>query len=109
MVHLRGWLCLSASSSLILPFIMAAAGDRSPSAASKGLLLVANKGEHSLGIIDPQVGRQVATVPESGITGHEVAASPDGHTAWVPIYGNSGVGSPGSDGQTLDVFDIASR
>ena len=38
---------------------------------------------------------------EGGITGHEVAASPDGQTAYVPIYGNSGVGKPGTDGRTL--------
>lgn len=76
---------------------------------SSGLLLVANKGDHTLGIIDPGAGRQVATVEESGITGHEVVASPDGRTAFVPIYGDSGVGRPGTDGQTLDVIDIASR
>jgi len=76
---------------------------------ARGLLLVANKGDHTLGIIDPAAGRQVAAVEESGITGHEVIASPDGRTAYVPIYGDSGVGRPGSDGQTMDVFDIASR
>ena len=76
---------------------------------SSGLLLVANKGDHTLGIIDPVAGRQVAAVEESGITGHEVIASPDGRTAFVPIYGNSGVGRPGTDGQTMDVIDIASR
>ncbi len=78
-------------------------------ASSSGLLLVANKGDHTLGIIDPAENRQVATVEESGITGHEVIASPDGRTAYVPIYGNAGVGRPGTDGQTLDVIDIASR
>jgi DNA-binding beta-propeller fold protein YncE len=78
-------------------------------ARAGGLLLVANKGDQTLGIIDPVVGKQVATVKESGITGHEVIASPDGKTAYVPIYGNSGVGKPGTDGQTLDVIDIASR
>jgi DNA-binding beta-propeller fold protein YncE len=73
-----------------------------------GVLLVANKGDHTLGIIDPVAGRQVATVKQSGITGHEVVASPDGKTAYVPIYGDSGVGRPGSDGRTMDVIDIAS-
>jgi DNA-binding beta-propeller fold protein YncE len=48
-------------------------------------------------------------VKESGVTGHEVAASPDGRTAYVPIYGDSGVGRPGSDGRTMDVIDLASR
>ena len=71
-----------------------------------GLLLVANKGEHTLGIIDPVLGKQIATIAESGVTGHEVIASPDGRTAYVPIYGDSGVGKPGSDGRTMDVIDI---
>ena len=74
-----------------------------------GVLLVANKGEHTLGIIDPAAGRQIATVAESGITGHEVVASPDGKLAFVPIYGNSGVGLPGTDGQTIDVIDLQQR
>jgi YVTN family beta-propeller protein len=77
--------------------------------AAGGVLLVANKGDHTLGIIDPVAGRQVATVKESGTTGHEVVASPDGKIAYVPIYGDSGVGRPGSDGRTMDVIDVASR
>jgi YVTN family beta-propeller protein len=80
-----------------------------PAADSAGLLLVANKGDHTLGIIDPVAGKQVATVEQSGVTGHEVIASPDGRTAYVPIYGDAGVGRPGSDGRTMDVIDLASR
>jgi len=48
-------------------------------------------------------------VPEDGVTGHEVAASPDGKRAFVPIYGNSGVGHAGTDGQLLRVIDLDSR
>ncbi len=77
--------------------------------ALSGVLLVANKGDQTLGLIDPNSYRQVATVHETGVTGHEVAASPDGKTAFVPIYGNSGVGLPGTDGSTIDVIDIAQR
>ncbi|HUI43895.1 MAG TPA: cytochrome D1 domain-containing protein [Terriglobia bacterium] len=73
------------------------------------LLLAANKGEHTLGLIDPASGRQIAVVPETGVTGHEVIASPDGRLAFVPIYGNSGVGMPGTDGSTMDVIDLAAR
>ena len=36
-------------------------------ASSQGYLLVANKGDHTLGIIDPEAGRQIATVAESGV------------------------------------------
>lgn len=74
-----------------------------------GLLLVANKGDRSLGIIDTASGQQLATIAEDGITGHEVIASPDGRMAYVPIYGNSGVGRPGTDGSNLVVIDIAAR
>jgi YVTN family beta-propeller protein len=79
-----------------------------PSSAS-ALLLVANKADHTLGIVDPKMGRQVAAVPENDTTGHEVAASPDGRTAYVPIYGNSGVGKPGTDGRSMLVIDLASQ
>jgi DNA-binding beta-propeller fold protein YncE len=81
----------------------------STSPASKGVLIVANKGEHTMGVIDPGTGRQLATVEEGGITGHELIASPDGRTAYVPIYGNSGVGKAGTDGTNMVVIDIASR
>jgi DNA-binding beta-propeller fold protein YncE len=73
------------------------------------LLLVANKGDHALGIIDVASGKQVAAVAEGGVTGHEVIASPDGKIAYVPIYGDSGVGKPGTNGRTMAVIDIPSR
>jgi len=92
--------------SLLVPLLAVAQADPSP---SRGLLLVANKGNQTLGIVDPEAGREVAEVPEGGITGHEVAASPGGQTAYVPIYGNSGVGRPGTDGRTMAVIDLASR
>ncbi len=78
-------------------------------APAPGLLLVANKGDQTLGLIDPVAGLQIATVPEQGVTGHEVAVSPDGKRAFVPIFGNSGVGRPGSDGRLLRVIDLATR
>ena len=81
----------------------------SPSTMSSGFVLVANKGEHTLGIIDPHAGRQVASIAETGVTGHEVAASPDGKLAFVPIYGDSGVGLPGTDGRWLDVINLQQR
>jgi len=78
-------------------------------AHKNGLLLVANKGDQSLSIIDAGSGEQLATVPEGGVTGHEVVASPDGRFAYVPIYGNSGVGRPGTDGQRIAVIDLATK
>lgn len=72
-------------------------------------LLVANQGDHDMSIVSVAEGKQVATVPENAVTGHEVAASPDGRTAYVPIYGNSGVGKPGTDGSILEVIDVPAR
>jgi YVTN family beta-propeller protein len=73
------------------------------------MLLVVEKGAQSLAIVDPASGRVVATVPEGGVTGHEVAASPDGRLAYVPIYGDSGVGRPGTDGRRMVVIDVAAH
>ena len=42
------------------------------------------------------------------MTGHEVATSFDGKLAYVPIYGDSSVGEPGTDGKELVVIDIGS-
>jgi DNA-binding beta-propeller fold protein YncE len=99
---------------LALPLILGAVvasrfGFPATNNAPRGWLLVANKGDQTLGIIDPAAGKQVAAVAEGGVTGHEVIASPDGKLAYVPIYGNSGVGKPGTDGKNLVVIDLASR
>lgn len=73
------------------------------------LLLVANQGDHTLSLTDPPVEKQVAAVPVGGVTGHEVAVSADGKLAFVPIYGDSGVGRPGTDGSSMSVIDLAAR
>jgi DNA-binding beta-propeller fold protein YncE len=88
---------------------LALSANSSSGANGAGWLLVANKEDRSLSIIEPGTGRQVAAVPLNGVTGHEVVASPDGTRAYVPIYGNSGVGKPGTDGQTMAVVDLANR
>jgi DNA-binding beta-propeller fold protein YncE len=75
----------------------------------KPLLLVANQGDHTLSLIDPAAGKQIAAVPVGGVTGHEVAVSADGKLAFVPIYGDSGVGRPGTDGSSMSVIDLAAR
>jgi DNA-binding beta-propeller fold protein YncE len=76
---------------------------------SKGLLLVTNKGDRTMSLVDPVTNKQITTVAEEGVTGHELAASPDGKRAFIPIYGDSGVGKPGTDGQLMRVVDLASR
>jgi YVTN family beta-propeller protein len=76
------------------------------SAENTGYLLVANKGDHTVGLIDPATGKQVAVIDAGGITPHELIASPDGKFAFAPIYGNSGVGKPGTDGSRIAIVDL---
>jgi YVTN family beta-propeller protein len=90
---------------LIFPFVRV----RATAENGPGMLLAVNQGEATLGIVDPRVGKQVATIAEGGVTGHEVATSLDGKLAYVPIYGDSSVGDPGTDGRELVVIDIGSR
>ncbi len=73
------------------------------------MLLVANQHDRTISVVDAAEAKQVATIPDGGVTGHEVAVSADGRTAYVPIYGNSGVGKPGTDGSNMAVMDIAAR
>ena len=104
------WHCVTLLTIFCLMSISSNAGPASSDeSASTGFLLTADKGAQALSIIDPHVGKQLAQVPEGGVTGHEVVASPDGRTAYVPIYGNSGVGKPGTDGQIVDVIDLSTR
>lgn len=88
---------------LILPGTVRTAPQHAPK------LLVVNQHDHTVSFIDPATARQASTFDEQSITGHEITVSPDGRKAFVPIYGNSGVGKPGTDGQTMQVIDVSSR
>ena len=76
--------------------------------ASGGLLVIANQKEHTVLVVDPDERKELAKVVV-GVNGHEVMVSKDGKFAYVPIYGNSGVGRPGTDGSTIDVVDLQER
>ncbi len=95
---------LTASSLLALTCLVWAETPSRP-----GLLLVAVKGDASVGLVDSRTNQKIAEIPEGGVTGHELTVSPDGRTAYAPIYGNSGVGEPGTDGTHMVVIDLASR
>lgn len=68
-------------------------------------LLVANQMEHTVLLVNP-ISRQVLAKVGVDISGHEVAVSPDGRFGYVPIYGNTWVGMPGSNGSTIHVIDL---
>jgi YVTN family beta-propeller protein len=73
-----------------------------------GTLVVVNQFEHNVALVEIALRRRFASIPV-GINGHEVAVSPDGRSLYVPIYGNSGVGKPGTDGASIDVIDVGKR
>ena len=98
------WWCVLTLASAVLSQAPAQPG----SSRTKGTLLVVNQGNQTLSVFDAANGKRLQIINVGGITGHEVAALPDGRTAVVPIYGNSGVGKPGTDGQTLSFIDLPS-
>ena len=53
------------SAAAFLPLIAAPLPVGEP---ARGLLLVANKGDHAISIVDPEAGREIGTVEESGFT-----------------------------------------
>jgi YVTN family beta-propeller protein len=95
----RCLLGISFFACLLLPSVVS--GDQRPD----NLLLVANQMEHSVVLVDPMSKQVLATVGVD-INGHEVAVSPDGRFGYVPIYGNTWVGKPGSNGSTIHVVDL---
>ncbi|HJX95160.1 MAG TPA: hypothetical protein VJ324_06070 [Candidatus Acidoferrum sp.] len=100
---------MSANFSWLIASLMflalVAGGGRVPAPPTHGMLVVANQREHTALLIDPETRQELAKVIV-GVNGHEVAVSPDSHFAYVPIYGNSGVGKPGTDGTTIDIVDL---
>lgn len=65
-------------------------------------LLVLNKSENALAIVDPTTLKVVAKVP-TGPVPHEVAASTDGKLAFVTNYGSH------QDGTTISVIDLQTQ
>jgi YVTN family beta-propeller protein len=95
---------MSGSRSFLVLALVLAAGCSTvridPGLMEPGLLLVVNKGESTLSVLQPLSGVEIARVP-TGNGPHEVAVSPDGTTAVVTNYGTAA-----SPGNTLTVVDL---
>lgn len=76
-----------------------------PETPTAGTVLVVNKGDRTLALVDAQTMKVVDVIELSG-PGHEVAAHPELPIAYVPIYSNAPVGAPGTDCSTIDVIDL---
>jgi YVTN family beta-propeller protein len=70
-------------------------------------LFVVNQGDKTMSVVDPATNKQVAVIDEEQTTmhGHEIAVGGDQRTVFMPIYGSSGVGSPGLDGTEMLAID----
>ncbi len=82
-----------------------------PAFAAAPSLIVVNQTDVTVSIVDAATGKSLASLPEmtAQVHGHEAAVSPDGKTAYVPVYGNVGVGKAGIDGHTMLVIDLPSK
>ncbi|WP_041593484.1 hypothetical protein [Terriglobus roseus] len=78
-------------------------------AGAQSRLLVVTQRDQTFHVYDPDTFQEITSTKEDGgmDAGHEVIASANGKIAFVPLYGNSGVGKPGTDGDHIQVFDIA--
>ena len=91
--------------------LLAMPGASAQSSGEKASLLVVNQGDASLSFVDTATNHQIEALSEGvpKMVAHEVATSPDRRFAYLPLYGDAGVGKPGTDGHVMLVIDIASR
>lgn len=70
-------------------------------------LLVVNQGDKTISVVDPDALKQIAVIDQRQTTmhGHEIAVGPDRNIAFLPIFGSTGVGSPGLDGSEMLAID----
>ena len=83
----------------IFLFIATTAGAQTPSPA----LLILEKSDKSLAIVDPASLKIVTRVP-AGEDPHEIVASPDGKLAYISNYGGSD-----SNLNTISVVDLVTQ
>jgi YVTN family beta-propeller protein len=90
------------SIATMLAAILCASTIRAQTPTPSPALLVLNKAENSLAIIDPATQKVVARIP-TGEGPHEIAASADGKLAVVTNYGAK------DPGHSLSVIDLATQ
>jgi YVTN family beta-propeller protein len=101
--YAAGLVLLAASVPTGFSLPQTTSGAQGAEAAAKSLLLVLNKTENTLAIIDPASLKVMGRVP-TGEGPHEVVASPDGRTAYVANYGTQQ-----TLGNSLSVIDLNAR
>ena len=90
---------LTAATLFSIALIVVSAFTRS--AARTDYILIVNKSDSTLTVVDATTREVKGTVP-TGQGPHEVSASPDGHYAYVSNY----IGAPGDRGHSITVIDL---
>jgi len=81
--------------------VMIGAGNaQTPESEHNRLMLVVSKGLPGITMYDADTQQPVCRA-QMGVSPHEAAFSLDGRLAYVPVYGSSGVGQPGTDEHVL--------
>ncbi len=91
------------AAAIAIAALMLSLAVTNASRPDRGTLLVLNKSENTLAIVDPDTLKVLARVP-TGEAPHEIAASADGRFAFVCNYGTGD-----RPGNTISVIDIAAR
>lgn len=94
---------LAASIFAVSSASQTTSGAQETQATAQSVLLVLNKIENTLAIVDPVSLRVLGRVP-TGVGPHEVIASADGRTAYVANYGTQQ-----TLGNSLSIIDIPAR
>lgn len=93
----------AAATPVAFPLALAVAGLvaglAAPAPVAAGTLVVANKSEATVSLVDSSSGKVVATLPV-GDGPHEVAISPDGNRALIANYGRQ------TPGRSLTLIDV---
>jgi len=92
-------LCRALARTWLIPVLAVAASAQTPAPA----LLVLEKGDNSLAIVDPAALKILGRVPAGGDP-HEIVVSPDGKLAYISNYGGLD-----SSLNTITVIDLAAR
>lgn len=100
---MKGFFAGSVASILLLLLAAPQLASSCASGSDEGSLLVLNKAESTLAIIDPSTLKVLARVP-TGEAPHELTTSGDGRFAFVCNYGTAE-----RPGNTISVIDLSSR
>jgi YVTN family beta-propeller protein len=74
----------------------------------RDVILVVQKGDHSLGYYDFETGQELARVPVDPFP-HEFTLSPDKRTAYLASFGVGLAEHPGEGGNTVSIVDVPGR